>query len=273
MLGIVLTGAGVGTIIFPPLANWLISRYQWRTSFIIIGIVTLVAGILISQFMKRDPSHVGQCLDGVKGTQELEDDIGNQGYSLRESIVTPQMWMSIAVCFFFGVAAYTIIVHIVPHALFTGMSPAPAANILAVVGGVSILGGLCSGAIADRIGIKKTIAMILTILVLALVGLLFSREAWQFYLFAAFFGFTFGSLGVAESILSVWLFGLKSNSLILGVIDFGATTGSAIGPLAAGYIFDVAGSYQIAFILSAALSLMGLLLTLFLKPARNPAAA
>jgi MFS family permease len=269
MLGIVLTGAGIGTIIFPPVGNWLISRYGWRTSFIIIGAVTLVIGMLLSQFMKRDPSWVGQSPDGVKGTSDREDDAGNRGYTLSEAILTPQMWMSIAVCLFFGFAAYTIIVHIVPQALFSGISSASAANILAVVGGVSILGGLSSGAISDRIGIRKSVVIVLAILALALVWLIFSREAWQFYLFAAFFGFAFGSLGVSESILSVWLFGLKSNAIILAVIDFGATIGSAIGPLVAGYIFDVAGSYQIAFILSAAICLIGLLLTLWLKPART----
>ena len=65
MTGILVSGVGIGTIIIPPLSSWLISIYDWRTAYIIIGIITLVLIISASQFLKRDPYQIGQLPHGA----------------------------------------------------------------------------------------------------------------------------------------------------------------------------------------------------------------
>ncbi len=61
---------------------------------------------------------------------------------------------------------------------------------------------------------------------------------------------------------------MYSHGVIMGVvIMFGGSAGMAIGPVVAGHIFDVTGSYQPAFILYGIISVAGLILMLFLKPA------
>jgi MFS family permease len=60
---------------------------------------------------------------------------------------------------------------------------------------------------------------------------------------------------------------LSSHGLILGVMNLlGFTFGAAIGPLIAGHIFDMTSSYQLAFIVSGAVSAAGLILTVLLSP-------
>jgi MFS family permease len=266
MVAIVLTGSGAGTIVFPPFANWLISQYQWRLSIAIIGIISLVTGTVLSQFMKRDPSQTAEFPDGVPAVKEDPARGTNLGYSIQEAARTPQFWMAGAIFFCCGFCAYTIFVHIIPQALLLGVSSTAAAGIVAVIGGVAILGGLGTGIMADRTGVKKSTVVFLVLAVLALIWLNISRDFWQLYLFAAVFGLAYGSIGVSETILSVWLFGLRDNALILSVIDFGLTIGAAVGPLIAGYIFDITGSYQIAFFLTAFICFSGLVLSLFIKP-------
>jgi MFS family permease len=41
MMGVVQSGLGVGGLIFPPLAAWLIQKYDWRTAFLVIGLISL----------------------------------------------------------------------------------------------------------------------------------------------------------------------------------------------------------------------------------------
>jgi MFS family permease len=60
MTGIVIAGAGIGQLIGPPVITRLISIYDWRLTFIILGGVVLVAMVLAAQFLKRDPVHMGQ---------------------------------------------------------------------------------------------------------------------------------------------------------------------------------------------------------------------
>ena len=60
---------------------------------------------------------------------------------------------------------------------------------------------------------------------------------------------------------------MSSHGLILGAINLlGFTFGAAVGPLIGGYIFDMASSYQFAFIVCGAVSVVGLILTALLSP-------
>jgi MFS family permease len=265
MIGVVLTGSGAGTLVLPVIINWLISHYQWRLSIAIIGIITIVVGTLVSQFIKRDPAATGELPDGKKQALSSPGIEHNNGYSLTEAVRTWQFWATIIIFLCCGFYSFTILVHIIPQALYLGLSSTAAANILAVVGGVSILGGLGAGMVADKIGVKKSQIISIIIATISLTWLIVAHQAWQLYLFAIVFGLSFGSIGVLEAICNVWLFGLKANALLLALIDFGMVIGAAIGPVLAGYIFDVTDSYRLAFIFAVALSLAGLILALLLR--------
>ena len=66
MSGIVLTATGVGILIGAPVANRIISTYDWRISYIIMGSLVLIVILLAAQFLKRAPAQVGQMPDGDK---------------------------------------------------------------------------------------------------------------------------------------------------------------------------------------------------------------
>lgn len=60
MTGIVLSGLGAGGLIAPIIANWLISLYQWRIAYLALGVAIMIISIVAAQFLKSDPSKVGQ---------------------------------------------------------------------------------------------------------------------------------------------------------------------------------------------------------------------
>jgi MFS family permease len=100
----------------------------------------------------------------------------------------------------------------------------------------------------------------------ALFGLVPFKMVWILFVLAGVFGFANGSCVSSQSPLVALLFGLSSHGVILGFLSFGFTTGGAFGPWLAGYIFDATGSYRLAFLMCAGVSLTGLILTMFLKP-------
>ena len=102
----------------------------------------------------------------------------------------------------------------------------------------------------------------------ALFWLVPATEPWKLYLFAGAFGFAYGPCASLASPLIARLFGLTSHGLILGVTSLSLTTGAAIGPVLAGHIFDVTNSYQVAFLVSGAISAVGLLLAALVTPTR-----
>ena len=269
MTGIVLTGTAVGSLIAPPVANRLISAYDWRTSYIILGIMVLIVVVLAAQLLKRDPTQIGQVPYGENKGGEHVSKLVAEGFSLREAVCTRQFWVVFAMLVCFGFGFFTIMVHIVPHAIELGISAAIAANILATIGGLAIVGRIVLGSAADRIGNRQATIIALILMSAALFWLVPATEVWMLYLFAVVFGFAHGGHAPSQSPLVAGLFGLRSHGLIFGVMGFAFTIGSAIGPLLAGYVFDITGSYQLAFLVCAGIGIVGLVFTVLLTPIRD----
>ena len=269
MSGIVLTGTGLGALIAPPAANWLISRYDWRTSYIIIGIIILVVVIICAQFLRRDPSLMGQVPDGVNREGEHDLNSVNEGLTFREAVHTKQFFILLVMLFCLGVCMFTVMVHIVPHATDLGIPPASAAKILSVLGGLAVLGRLILGSAADKMGPRQIFIIGFILLSVALFSLIPVTGLWMLYLLIAVFGFGQGGMGASESPLIASVFGLRSHGVIFGVLGFFLTIGAAIGPFMAGYIFDNAGSYNLAFAFCAVAGIIGLVCTFLLTPIKG----
>ena len=153
-----------------------------------------------------------------------------------------------------------------PHATDIGISTIGAAGILSTMGGVSIAGRIVIGSAGDRLGNRKAYTISIALLLLAYLWLLQANDMWRLYIFAVIFGLAWGGSVAQHSPLSATLFGLMSHGLIFGLICVGWSIGAAIGPVITGYIFDITSKYQAAFMVTAAVTLVGLILTLVLKP-------
>lgn len=266
IIGVVAAGTGLGTLIVPWIANWLISSYDWRTSYTILGITALVIIVLAAQFLRRDPSQVGLLPygQGEGETGHSGQDIG--GFSFGQAIRTRQFWMLLVATLSFGFCMYAIMVHIVPHATDLGISAVNAANIIAIIGGANVVGRIMMGGTGDRIGSKKAFALCFILMSFSLALLVVTRELWIFYLFGFAFGFAFGGMLALMALLVADLFGLLSHGVILGSAAFGIDIGGAVGPVLAGHIFDTTGSYQLVFLACVGVSIAGLTVMALLPP-------
>jgi MFS family permease len=265
--GIVLSGVSVGTLSVPPLASRLISAYTWPASYLILGSVVLVAVTLTAQLLKRDPTTTKQLAYGETEGRAQESRLETRPFSLREAVRTRQFWLASGMLICFGFCAYAVVAHIVLDATGLGISRNNATNILATIGGASIAGRLVLGSAADKFGNRQVFILGFILMAAALFWLVPNREVWGLYLFAGVFGFAFGGGATSEAPLVASLFGLSSHGLILGMMNLvGFTLGAALGPLVAGHIFDVTGSYHMAFVVAGTVSIAGLILTVPLSP-------
>lgn len=269
MTGIVVAGIGVGVAIMPPIATQFIASYGWRQSFTITGIVSIALIVISAQFLQRDPSKKGLLPYGESREIEMHSLPEAGGFPLSQAIRAKQFWMLSIMFFCFAFNLQTVMVHIVPHVTDLGLSAMTGSGIIAVIGGLSIVGRIGIGSIADRIGFRMALVIGMATMSASVLLLQAARELWLFYLFAALFGFAYGSIVVMMSLSAAELFGLSSHGVILGMILFIAAFGETIGPLFAGQIFDSTGSYYPAFGTSAALGIAGLVLALLLKPVRR----
>ena len=164
------------------------------------------------------------------------------------------------------VVLVAILVHVVPHATDLGITAISAASILTVVGGVHIAGRIWLCSLSDRIGNKQALIIGYSLLTVSLLSLQVVNEMWAFYLFAVIFGVSYGGLGALPPLMVAELFGMRAHGTTLGIIVFAWALGGVIGPFVTGYIFDITSGYSVAFLFGALLSVVGLVLTVLLRP-------
>lgn len=268
LTGIVSGGISFGALILPPIATNLIDSFNWRVTYVIIGIAVLVISIIGARFLRRSPRELD--IRNKFENQHTSSMVRtSHSFTLSEALRTRQFWMVCAIYVCFGLVQLTIMVHIVPHAVGMNISPINAATILSVIGGVSLAARIIVGGITDRIRVKTSVIICLSLLALALVWLQFSDNLWQLYIFGIFFGVGYGGLSCLQSLIAAELYGLLALGVITAIFSFSFDIGGAIGPYLAGYIFDVKSSYYWAFLICLMVALAALLISATLKPPRK----
>jgi len=157
-------------------------------------------------------------------------------------------------------------VHLIIYATGREIPAATAANILAIMIGLSAAGRIIMGSAGDRFGNRLAFIICFILMFIALFWLQLVKGAWMLYLFAIIFGFAIGGPFALFPPAVAELFGLSSHGVILGVIIFVGMIGESVGPLLSGYIFDITNSYQVAFLICGLVSIAGLILTTLLRP-------
>jgi MFS family permease len=257
--GIVISGVGIGIVVMPQIANAIISNYNWRTSFLVLGIVSLVLIISFAQLLKGAPERSNQDTKNNSGVN-----IRTKGLSLAEAAHTRAFWIVCLNSVFLGLVAQVVMVHIVAHTTDIGFAAVTAATVLAVEGFTTIFGKIIMGGLSDRIGNRNVMIIMCILYILAFIWIRYASDLWMLYVFAVLFGLGYSGGAATHSPQVAEFFGLRSHGVIFGLAQLIANVGGAFGSLIAGYIFDISGSYQPAFLLCVIMSVIGLILSAFL---------
>lgn len=269
MTGIVKVGTGAGQFLVPLFASLLITAYGWRMTNIILGSFAFIALFILSQILQRDPrdSVESQSSDEeISAQSRANRDQKRSSLGAREAIRTRQMWIICGVNMLLVFTLMIILVHIVPHAGDIGLSTLQAAGALSTIGAVSMLGRFVCGITIDKTGSKFVMVVCFFILILSLLWLEVADSLWALYSFAAVYGIAHGGFFTAISPLVAEVFGTEAHGAIFGIVVFSGTTGGAVGPIVAGFLFDQLGSYNEVFWIIKILSCIGLGLILLLRP-------
>lgn len=145
-----------------------------------------------------------------------------------------------------------VVTHIVPHGTDIGIPAMKAAAILSLIGAMNIPGRLVMGNISDSAGRKVTAMICALFLAGAVIWLIYLKDLWMFYIFAAVFGFFFGGISTSTTAMVGDIFGLHSIGVIMGTLSACWSLGAAIGPFIGGLVYDKWSNYSVAFSISAA---------------------
>ena len=169
------------------------------------------------------------------------------GITLRQALADRRQWYLNACWLLQGGLVFMVTVHIVPFARDQGVSLAGASLALTAYGIGAFIGRLVGGVTSDRLGTLTTVRAAYIAMALAMVVLVWvpSRVAMLGSMAAFGAGFAAADTMIAKVIPDV--FGLRAIGAIMGMLTLGWRAGAALGPAAAGFLFDLTGSYTIPF--------------------------
>jgi OFA family oxalate/formate antiporter-like MFS transporter len=252
-MGILGTGASLGTVIMAPVSAWLIETYQWRTAYLLTGMLAWVLMIPGALVLKKEPADIGAGLDGDRFfPAESGDEAKKAGsFSIKGAIKSPSFSYLTVVWFWFSFCLYMVITHIVPRAQDIGLSPMRAAGVMSILTAASAASRVAGGMAADLVDKRKLLAALISAMALIMVWLTSAEQSWEIYLFAILFGLVFGAGDPSLIAVVTDVFGNAKVGTMMGMLMISWGLGSAAGPYLAGYVFDHTGSYGWAFMIAA----------------------
>jgi predicted MFS family arabinose efflux permease len=252
-LSLVMAGVGTGAMLFPPLAQRLISGYGWRAAYATLGLVVLLLGIpLTALFVREKPrerSAVLHTLDGV---------------TVAAGLRSRAFWIIVATLFLGSMSVNGAITHLSPLLTDRGISAGTAALAASTLGLASFCGRLFTGYLLDRFFAPR---VGLTLLVGTAAGILLlatARSAPLGLLAAALIGFGLGGEADITPYLLTRYFGLRSFSTLYGFTWTAYAIAGAIGPVVMGRAYDATGSYTALLTLLAVATFVSASLFAFL---------
>lgn len=254
-IGFALCGIGIGAAILPPITQFLISGFGWRSAFAVLGLLAIMLALPLSIFVIRaSPSELGLGVDGTliparQAKQSSATEPNIFGLSLREALRGRQFWL-LAFAFFAGGAALpAMLIHLVPMLTDGGKSAEDAAKIAAIVGISVLLGRILAGYLLDKIFAPF---VVFVFWVLPFIGtILFVSQDSIFLLYLAAVCLGLG-LGAESDFLAFFVgryFGVRSYGQIYALIFMLFTVGIGVGPSAVSYFHGIYHNYDFVPIL------------------------
>ncbi|PEQ13915.1 MFS transporter [Novosphingobium sp. PC22D] len=244
------SGASFSAVVVPFVATSLIIAFDWRTAFMLVGVIWAVAVFpLVFLFFR-----------GAQDVKTPDEDHHRPaaadlpGASVEQALRSPAFYQLFFASLLFTFTAVGMIVHYVPILMGQGASALGAAGVAAFVGVFSIIGRLGTGFLLDRFppGLVGAAAFMLPV-ISCLLLLFDGADPVSQSIASALFGFTVGAEVDVIAFLATRQFGLKHYGVIFGSIVTAMAAGGAIGPLAAGAAHDHFGSYSQFLTLTIAL--------------------
>lgn len=249
-LGITTAGFGFGGFIFTPLLILIIEQWGWRQAYALSGVILLAYFLPATIFLIRNrPEDVGAREPEVPRPAPAAREVPwGESYTLGQALRTRSFWLLAMGLNLMFMAQLSFLVHAVPFYRSEGLSPGVAAALVSANTALYTTLRLSLGFLADRVP-PRTIALILTLFQAATLSIIiFSTAPPVLALFVLLWALGQAGGPIIEPLLISRTFGVAHFGSILGASGLVATTGQVVGPVIGGWLFDVTGSYDIAFL-------------------------
>jgi predicted MFS family arabinose efflux permease len=255
-LALLLSGSGVGSMLIPPLTEWMIERHGWRSAFLLLGGIALLGFPLTAMLVRNRP----------EASIVRSDHRADSGMTVAAALRTAAFWILAFITILSAFSENGLVTNLTSILTQHGVLAATAALALSVRGGAGIIGRLGIGFAIDRFSPERIQSLVLALSAAGMLILAFAGSAWTSLLGAAILGVGLGSEADVGPYLLARYFGRRHFSVLYGLTWTAYAIGGATGPLWIGHMYDRAGAYLPRFIVClAGVAFGAVILSLFLR--------
>ena len=239
------SGNYIAGTLWPPLAQWGITHYGWRPTYIVLGLVCGIGMALLAFYMRQRPPALALPAAGAAAAPRATIWPPDRPFGLSTAHA---QWMlcvaGVACC----VAMSMPQVHIVAYCTDLGYGAARGAEMLSLMLFSGIISRLVSGWICDHIGGIRTLLLGSALQGVALLMFLPVDGLVPLYVVSALFGLFQGGIVPSYAIIVREHFPPREAGARTGAVIMATLLGMALGGWMSGWVFDMTGSYDAAFI-------------------------
>jgi MFS family permease len=246
----------------------------WRWTAFASGVPVLVVGLPLAQLVRHRPEPYGWRPDGDSlrapghPAAPAPPMRAERNYTARQAMATRAFWF---LAIGHGAALLVVsavLVHMVVHVTERlGFSLQQASGVVALMTIMQAISQIGGGWLGDRFSKRRIAAGCMVGHAVGLAMLALATAFWMVLVFAVLHGIAWGLRGPLMSALRADYFGSLSFGTITGVSSMIVMIGMMAGPLVAGVLADLTGSYVPGFSALAAMAALG---SVFFALARRP---
>jgi MFS family permease len=261
-VSLVSAGMGMAPMTMSPLAAWLVTDYDWRTTMLILAVIA--AAIMIpASFLVRSPPALQSANAALSPQAEPE-------MSVRQAVRTPQFVILLLTNFFCCATHSGPIFHTVSYAITCGIPMIAAVTIYSVEGLAGMGGRIAFGFLGDRFGAKNVLVTGLFLQAFGVLGYVFVSQLAGFYTVAVIVGFIYAGVMPLYAVIARENFPLKMMGTVIGGTAMAGSLGMATGPLLGGLLYDSFATYSWLYIGSWGMGLGAFLIAMAFRPFPKP---
>jgi MFS family permease len=236
-MAVTMAGISVGGMVMTLVADWATRAWSWRAGYVVLALPMFVIVIPMLLALVRSRPGSAKTVARKSGGSEIE------GLELAAAVKTRSFWMIALAqaCASFGNSI--ISVHLIPYLILIGYKPASAALVMSLALGISALIVPIAGWFADRVGSRPALALNFIVEAAGVALLLGATDIVVLAPLVLCLGITVQVGGVLLPLVTVNSLGLRRYGSLSGWTNLSAGLGAVAGPMVAGWLYDLVGSY------------------------------
>jgi MFS family permease len=265
--GIFRMGPGIsGPLV--PLIGWMIGLWGWRAAAVASGVIIFIVGLPLAIVIRRIYNQEEAAMSVAKAdgsSKTTRHDSSDPQFTLSQALHHKAFWFLSTAMALRHLVTEGVSVHFVILLVDRGWSTEAASGLLGLSALIGAPARVGMGWLGDMLDKRRLVMALLLALSFSVLLMGYTAATIVFTPCMVIYSLAYGGLASLQEPIRADYFGTKAFATIQGMSRSVTTAGTFMGPIIAGFLYDLTKSYTMAFAIFAVVSLLASVLMFLAK--------